>query len=143
METYYAINIQDRQRYRKLLLLLLGGLLGAAAVANGQYLLILPAVFLLFLAFYRRTMEVNERGLVTCYDYVFYKNRSETPFGDFSDLIVDTSQPDAMMLFIRNGISTFAMFRREDTPRILELAREANARLRIASGGIRSNKRSL
>lgn len=143
METYYAINVQDRQRYRKLLLLLLGGLLVAGAMTNGQYLLILPGVFILFLAFYRRTMEINERGLVTCYDYVFYKNRSETPFTAFSDLVVDASQPDTMMVFIRRGVSTFAMFRREDTSRILELAEQGNGRLRIATGGIKANKRSL
>jgi hypothetical protein len=88
-------------------------------------------------------MEINERGLATCYDYVFYKNKSETPFTEFSDLVVDASQPDTMMVFIRGGISTFAMFRREDTQRILELAGQGNQNLRIAAGGIRANKRSL
>lgn len=143
METYYAINQADRQKTRKWLLLVFGILFIAAAVMTLQVLFILPGLFMVFLAFYRKIIEVNEEGITTRYHYLFYSTKVSYTFEEYSDIIVDPTQSEPMVVFVRSGISTFAMFHREDVDKLLNLAEKANSKLKINLGGIRANKRSL
>ena len=143
MDTYRAINIADRRKMQKPLQIGIGLLITASAILTSEFLLGILGLFLIFIALYKKTLEVNETGITTYYDFLFYKTSISYPFTDFSNIIVDIGLRETVMAFIRKGTTTFVLFNPGDAVKVVALAEEANECLRVDYARIKANKRSL
>jgi hypothetical protein len=142
METYAAINSADKRKMQKPLLIGFGLIFVAAAFASSIPFIAL-GLFLIFIAFYKKTIEADENGITTYYDFLVHKTSISYPFTEFSNIIVDVGLHETIMAFRRKGTTTFASFKPEDAEKVVALAENANERLKVDYARLKANKISL
>lgn len=142
-ETYTAINVQERQRIQKPLLILFGLLLIVAAIAQRHLAFGLFGAALLFLAGYRKVTTADESGITTWFHYLIFHTNLTYPFRELSDLVVDTGPQETLIAFVRNGVTTYALFDSKEAEQIVKWADQTNDRIHIAYRRMKSAKRSL
>ena len=143
METYTAINNADKRKNQKPLLLVIGLGLIATGIFSAELIVCVLGALMLLTAFYRKVIQADESGMTTYYDFVVYKTSVSYPFPEFTGFVVDIGLEETIMAFIRNGTTTYALFKPRDAERIVTLAQKANPRLKVNYSRIKANKRSL
>jgi len=143
METYIAITSADKRKNQKPLLIVIGIGLIVTGIASAQPIVWVLGALLLLTAFYKKVMQADDIGVTTFYDFKFYKTSVSYAFTEFTGIVVDIGLEETIMAFIRNGTTTYAIFRPQDAEKVVALAERANPRLRVNYSRIKANKRSL
>jgi len=143
METYIAINRADKRKMQKPLLIVLGLLFFASSILSSNFIFGAMGLFLIFIAYYRKKIEVGESGITTYYNFLFYRTSILYTFAEYTNIIVDVGIHETAMAFIRKGTITYALFKTKDAEEVVALAEEANERLKVDYARIKANKISL
>ncbi|MDD2216046.1 MAG: hypothetical protein PHE41_05715 [Eubacteriales bacterium] len=127
METYTALEQTARKKSYTKPAFAIGIFAAVYGLAKMDWPLILMGACVLYVLLYKKTVVVDEEGIKTTYNAVFFKKNSFTPFTEIQAVLAEGgNDPEMTIGFIKNGMASNSLFTRSDGENVVRLAKEGN-----------------
>ena len=133
MREYKVIDDKKIRKSTRVIAVIAGlALIGVAIYANSIYSAIVGVIILLAMLL-RKSVVINEEGLLTTYDAVFYKYRELWSFDEITDLHTEAvPDPQYEVLHVGKGIMVRRLvFLTGEVDKVIQLALEKNKEIHV------------
>jgi len=132
MESYTALRRSSLKKDHTKFTIVCGILIMIIAVVFSDYIFVALGAVVVYVALYSKDVVIDDKGMTTHYNAIFYNKSRTYPFSEFSELRVVSSMPTETVIgFVRKGMNTNCIFTADDAESIIDLALEHNPRIHI------------
>jgi len=130
LESYTALEQSSQKRSYKKPAIVIGILVIIFGLIITDVPLIVMGAVLVYIMLYKKKVVVDEEGITTYYNGVFYKKTTFYPFTDYYELRkMDTFGPETNLGFVRKGMTYTSLFTKDDAEAVIRLAQTGNPRM--------------
>lgn len=132
MESYTALRRSSLKKDRTKFTIVCGILVMILAIIFEDYTFVALGAVVVYVAIYSKDVVIDDNGMTTHYNAIFYNKSRTYPFSEFSELrVVRTIPTETVIGFVRKGMNTNCIFTADDAESVIDLALEHNPRIHI------------
>lgn len=130
MQTYTALEQSSQKRSYKKPTIAVGTLIIIFGFILKDFPLVIMGAVLVYVMLYKKKVVVDENGVTTYYDGLFYKKTTTYSFSEYDAIRKTVSYgPETNLGFVRKGMTYFSLFKNEDAEAVIELATNINPKI--------------